>query len=853
MDAHLVRKNSQANLLNSAEPDNPAQTTDLAAAPKMAARDSNPAEEIAAFFKPGHAAAAKFTITIRDTASDFPSAFRTFIRAENHLSAEEFAERCIRQFHTEFIQHFASIEFNPGGLKLLFIVELSKQFPELCAQNFAQFDISSETDRLALAKNCEAHAVINLNNFNLSESSRFQLASFLIEASDAASVAAMDIQKFALSHEADRLKLAKSCMNNASFALLINIRGFNIGDENDRFQLALAALRLQSDENNIDAFHLNNFNLTNPEMRRVAALTLSKVIGEKANWPQYCQYILNGRKIETAAPELIEAYLSYQAYNPARSVKALSNAEAAFRTVLDQHSRPAPAVVENFLVSNDNDYVKNLLKQLTYAAPVCEMIFDLPLEKIISQRKESPVTFLKWVSSLLFYIEKNKINETVLIKDFKLLLTELAKQTDVKYRALLTDQIFSVPSETLSQLAKNSHPSKLIPLALASALQSPSLENFISGINPKTLKDGKNQRRLMEVILTLRNTTIPASKFDSIIKSTLEKSELTTNADEKFKQAMISLSKLKAMTEIDEQAIIEIADGKNSFQKIQENLIIKTLGVIKNSLPKYEAIFDKYRESSSILTYMGRLKNHPALSILKNFINAVIEGNFPALRYQSDALLDRCDQDLIKRWKQNIGAPLKSNKDHSLNFYDEHQAWIRMGTDVRGSCQRINGDPGLNCGLIGAAMDGKQKLITVTDKDGKILRRAILRLMWAAPTAEEAVLGQKGEPYLLMEKIYPVKLSDTENNDLIDFAAGQAKRIGVSLVVSSDIKTASTDKLETCHQFLHSGPINYPVYSDAKMGLQKQDFILDPTEDETSRYFYRHLAADSKLSSVGIS
>ncbi len=853
MDAHLVRKNSQANLLNSAEPDNPAQTTDLTAAPRMAARNSNPAEEIAAFFKPGHAAAATFTITIRDTASHFPSEFRAFLTAENHHSAEEFAGLCIRQFSTEFIQYFADIEFEPSTLKLPFIFELSKQLPEQCAQNFAQFDINLETDRLALAKNCETSAIFNLDNFNLSESSRFQLASFLIEASDAASAAAMDIQKFALSNEYDRLQLAKSCINNASFALLINIRGFNIGDENERFQLALAALKLQSDENNIDAFHLNNFNLTNPEMRRVAALTLSKVIGEKANWPQYCQYILNGRKIETAAPELIEAYLSYQAYNPTRSVKPLSNAEAAFRTALDQHSRPAPAVVENFLVRNDNDYVKNLLKQLAYAAPVCEMIFDAPLEKIISQRKESPVTFLKWVSSLLFYIENNKINETVLRKDFKLLLTELAKQTDVKYRALLTDQIFSVPPEKLSKLDINNHQSKLIPLALASVLQSPSLDNFISGINPKILKDGKNQRRLIEVILTLRNTNIPVSKFDSIIKSTLEKTELITNADEKFKQAMINLSKLKAMTEIDEQAVIEIADGKNTFQKIQESLIIKTLGVIKNSLPKYESIFDKYRESSSILTYMGRLKNHPALSTLKNFINAVIEGNFPALRYQSDALLDRCDQGLVGRWKQNISAPLKSNKDHCLNFYDEHQAWIRMGTDIRGSCQRINGDPSLNCGLIGAAMDGKQKLVTVTDKDGKILRRAILRLMWAAPTENEAVLGQKGEPYLLMEKIYPVKLSDTENNDLIDFASEQAKRIGLSLVVSSDIKTASTNKLATCHQFLHSGPIKYPVYSDAKQHLQNRDFILDPTEDETSRYFYRHVAADSEARGVGIS
>jgi hypothetical protein len=62
---------------------------------------------------------------------------------------------------------------------------------------------------------------------------------------------------------------------------------------------------------------------------------------------------------------------------------------------------------------------------------------------------------------------------------------------------------------------------------------------------------------------------------------------------------------------------------------------------------------------------------------------------------------------------------------------------LLCGTDVMGSCQRIDGNPELNKGLLGYIVDGKNRLLVIKDVHGKIISRCILRLLW---DGEQAVL-----------------------------------------------------------------------------------------------------------------
>jgi hypothetical protein len=74
------------------------------------------------------------------------------------------------------------------------------------------------------------------------------------------------------------------------------------------------------------------------------------------------------------------------------------------------------------------------------------------------------------------------------------------------------------------------------------------------------------------------------------------------------------------------------------------------------------------------------------------------------------------------------------------------QDLLLAGTEVAGSCQRIDGTPTLNQCLLAYCMDGKNAMIATKGKDGKILARSMLRLLWSEQ-------GQK--PALFLDRLYP--------------------------------------------------------------------------------------------------
>jgi len=66
---------------------------------------------------------------------------------------------------------------------------------------------------------------------------------------------------------------------------------------------------------------------------------------------------------------------------------------------------------------------------------------------------------------------------------------------------------------------------------------------------------------------------------------------------------------------------------------------------------------------------------------------------------------------------------------------------LLIGTEVQGSCQRVDGDPKNNVGLLGYLMDGKIRAVVVKDKNGKILGRSLIRPLWDR-TKQQVVLQQ---------------------------------------------------------------------------------------------------------------
>jgi hypothetical protein len=97
---------------------------------------------------------------------------------------------------------------------------------------------------------------------------------------------------------------------------------------------------------------------------------------------------------------------------------------------------------------------------------------------------------------------------------------------------------------------------------------------------------------------------------------------------------------------------------------------------------------------------------------------------------------------------------------------------LLSGTEVEGSCQRVNGDPDKNKCLLAYLIDGKNRLLAIKDGNGIIKARSILRLLWDE---------QNQKPVLFMERIYPSILSQPLENALIQFAKIRASELNLNL------------------------------------------------------------------------
>ena len=123
---------------------------------------------------------------------------------------------------------------------------------------------------------------------------------------------------------------------------------------------------------------------------------------------------------------------------------------------------------------------------------------------------------------------------------------------------------------------------------------------------------------------------------------------------------------------------------------------------------------------------------------------------------------------------QQALKPVKS-KSEGLMVVDTDDPidLLLCGTEVGGSCQRISGSPSLNKALMGYVMDGKHRLLAIKDKDGTIIGRVILRLLW-----DEA----NEKPVLFFEKIYPSTLPEAYAEALLTVAKRRAADLGIDLI-----------------------------------------------------------------------
>lgn len=137
---------------------------------------------------------------------------------------------------------------------------------------------------------------------------------------------------------------------------------------------------------------------------------------------------------------------------------------------------------------------------------------------------------------------------------------------------------------------------------------------------------------------------------------------------------------------------------------------------------------------------------------------------------------------LIKGLQNNkLALSLKEKQNHRIVFTDNYWDLFMCGTDVLGSCQRVDGDPDLNKCLISYLLSGKNKYLCVQDASGKAVGRCFIRLLWD---------NTSQTPVLYREEFYPNLLASEYQQALSLFAEDLSDYMGIPLVSSESTENS---------------------------------------------------------------
>ncbi len=156
-------------------------------------------------------------------------------------------------------------------------------------------------------------------------------------------------------------------------------------------------------------------------------------------------------------------------------------------------------------------------------------------------------------------------------------------------------------------------------------------------------------------------------------------------------------------------------------------------------------------------------------------------------------------------------GPARSKGELTVVNSDDWQDLFLCGTEVMGSCQRIDGDSSLNRCLLAYCLDGKNRLLAVKDSSGRILARCLFRLLWDK---------DKDRPVLFQDRIYPAPCLAEHQKALDDLALEVASEMGCSLATCNGGE--GSVRLES-----YGSPAPYE-YEDAAGGVRVRGVFIIP-------------------------
>ncbi|MBS0614965.1 MAG: hypothetical protein JSR58_00245 [Verrucomicrobia bacterium] len=294
--------------------------------------------------------------------------------------------------------------------------------------------------------------------------------------------------------------------------------------------------------------------------------------------------------------------------------------------------------------------------------------------------------------------------------------------------------------------------------------------------------------------------------------------------------------------------------------QITNSLASEGTGLSESHIESFiETFMLSKRYPGGIAIYMAELKkneNEDAIKMAQKFVAAVLEGKFSEERYAFEGNLHLKDlfenrSDLYGKWKTSLAsfnlssvlteeeAKTMARKGWTLHDTDNWEDLLLIGTETS-TCQRLAmGDEG----LLAYILNGKIRVIAIKDREGKIVARAILRVLKDSET---------NLPVLYIDRLYS---NETDSPRLVaklieSGGIAKAREMGLCLVSNAtrrgrDGDLRSTNPYKTSLISLSGPPIlEYLDFNDKWCPGGK--FKLDPRHPAAPDLDRLHIEYDPK-------
>jgi hypothetical protein len=212
-----------------------------------------------------------------------------------------------------------------------------------------------------------------------------------------------------------------------------------------------------------------------------------------------------------------------------------------------------------------------------------------------------------------------------------------------------------------------------------------------------------------------------------------------------------------------------------------QDMLYETLPVSSSSsfdpIKRYLETFGLMRISYALEIYQGTLRNEEPVvqETLHRFIQSVLANTFFEERHRTDNnphlhAIQEFAPVVLEKWKHL--SLIHETSEETVMLTQYWQDLFLSGTEITGSCQRIDASAYESKCLLAYCLDGKNSMIAVKDPSGKILARSMLRLLWN-PMNER--------PALFLDTLYPSNCSLERKNAILSAAQECARQLGCQL------------------------------------------------------------------------